>query len=92
MPKTQRLIANLVVLAGMRPGEIFGLKWEPLGSDYDNIRWRVYRGDVDSPKPVGRTDSLRFPTGCFISTPRRSSQSSGNKVGMCFRFESSIFN
>jgi integrase len=53
----ERLIAKLVVLAGMRPGEIFGLKWERLGSDYADIRQRVYRGDVDSPKSVR---SVRF--------------------------------
>jgi integrase len=48
----ERLIAKLAVLAGMRPGEIFGLKWERLGSEYADIRQRVYRGDVDSPKSV----------------------------------------
>ena len=53
----ERLIAKLVVLAGMRPGEIFGLKWERLGSDYADIRQRVYRGNVDSPKSV---QSVRF--------------------------------
>ncbi len=54
----ERLIAKLAVLAGMRPGEIFGrLKWARLGSDYADIRQRVYRGDVDSPKSVR---SVRF--------------------------------
>ena len=53
----ERLIAKLAVLAGMRPGEIFGLKWERLGSEYADIRQRVYRGDVDPPKSVR---SVRF--------------------------------
>lgn len=53
----ERLIAKLAVLAGMRPGEIFGLKWARLGSEYADIRQRVYRGDVDSPKSVR---SVRF--------------------------------
>jgi integrase len=46
----ERLIAKLGVLAGMRPGEIFGLTWARLESQYADIRQRVYRGEVDSPK------------------------------------------
>jgi integrase len=46
------LIARLAVLAGMRPGEIFGLRWARLEAQYADIRQRVYRGDVDSPKSV----------------------------------------
>lgn len=46
----ERLIAKLALLAGMRPGEIFGLKWARLEADYADIRQRVYRGDIDSPK------------------------------------------
>jgi integrase len=48
----ERLIAKLAVLAGMRPGEIFGLKWSLLEKDFADIQQRVYRGDVDSPKTV----------------------------------------
>jgi integrase len=46
----ERLIAQLAIVAGMRPGEIFGLTWERVGPDYAGIRQRVYRGQVDSPK------------------------------------------
>jgi len=46
------LIARLAILAGMRPGEIFGLRWGRLESEYADIRQRVYRGDIDSPKSV----------------------------------------
>ncbi len=53
----ERLIAKLALLAGMRPGEIFGLKWSRLDSEYADIRQRIYRGDVDSPKSVR---SVRF--------------------------------
>jgi len=53
----ERLIAKLAVLAGLRPGEIFGLKWSRLNSEYADIRQRVYRGYVDSPKTVR---SVRF--------------------------------
>lgn len=48
----ERLIAKLAVLAGMRPGEIFGLTWGRLEAEYADIRQRVYRGEVDSPKTV----------------------------------------
>jgi integrase len=45
----ERLIAKLAILAGMRPGEIFALTWGQI-SDHANIRQRVYRGILDSPK------------------------------------------
>ncbi len=37
-------------IPGMRPGEIFGLKWANRESLFAEIRQRVYRGDIDSPK------------------------------------------
>jgi len=46
----EQLIARLAVLAGMRPGEIFALKWGRLEAQYADIRQRVYRGDIDTPK------------------------------------------
>jgi integrase len=48
----ERLILLLALLAGMRPGEIFALTWERLESEYADIRQRIYRGDIDSPKSV----------------------------------------
>ena len=51
----EQLIAKLAVLAGMRPGEILGLTWERLTAQYADIRQRVYRGEVDSPKTVRST-------------------------------------
>ena len=53
----EQLIAKLALLAGMRPGEIFGLKWARMEADYADIRQRVYRGDIDSPKS---SRSVRF--------------------------------
>jgi integrase len=44
------LIAKLAVVAGMRPGEIFALRWCRLEREYVDIRERVYRGQIDSPK------------------------------------------
>jgi integrase len=46
----ERLVVKLVVLAGLRPGEIFGLRWEHLSETHADIRQRVYRGYIDSPK------------------------------------------
>lgn len=48
----ERLIVKLALLAGMRPGEIFALKWGRLVAHYADIRQRVYKGDIDSPKTV----------------------------------------
>lgn len=46
----ERLIARLAVVAGMRPGEIFALKWKRLEAEYADIQQRIYRGEIDSPK------------------------------------------
>jgi integrase len=52
LEQRERLIVKLAVLAGMRPGEIFGLKWGRLQTHCIQIRQRVYRGEVDTPKTV----------------------------------------
>jgi integrase len=44
------LIVKLAIIAGMRPGEIFGLTWGRLSGTYAEIVQRVYRGDIDTPK------------------------------------------
>jgi integrase len=48
--RRERLIAKLAILAGMRPGEIFALTWGEMNATYVNIRQRIYKGIVDSPK------------------------------------------
>jgi integrase len=50
LDERERLIAKLAILAGMRPGEIFALKWGQLAATYADIRQRVYRGLIDTPK------------------------------------------
>lgn len=52
----ERLIVQLAIIAGMRPGEIFGLTWGRLGPDYADVHQRVYRGEIDRPKT---TQSIR---------------------------------
>jgi len=46
----ERLIVKLAIIAGMRPGEIFGLTWGRLSDTHAEIVQRVYRGDIDTPK------------------------------------------
>lgn len=50
LEQRERLISKFAVLAGLRPGEIFGLKWARLSETHADIRQRVYRGEIDSPK------------------------------------------
>jgi integrase len=63
----ERLIAGLAILGGMRPGEIFGLKWGRLEAEYADIRQRVYRGDVDSPKSARSTRWAALPARLLAS-------------------------
>jgi integrase len=46
----ERLVAKLAILAGLRPGEILGLKWSHLTQTHAEIRQRLYRGKIDTPK------------------------------------------
>ena len=50
LERRERLIAKLAVIAGMRPGEIFALTWGQMTAAYADIRQRVYRGMIDTPK------------------------------------------
>jgi integrase len=43
-------ICMLATVGGMRPGEIFGLKWRHVKPDHLEIEQRLYRGKIDSPK------------------------------------------
>ena len=46
----ERLIVKFAIIAGMRPGEIFGLTWGRLSGTYaESVQW-IYRGDIDTPK------------------------------------------
>jgi integrase len=60
----ERLIARLALPAGMRPGESFGLKWQRMDAD---IRQRVYRGDVDSPKSAKSVRHAALSDGLLVS-------------------------
>jgi integrase len=46
----ERLIAKLAIIAGMRPGGIFGLTWGRLAEASAEVTQRVYRNKIDTPK------------------------------------------
>lgn len=55
LSQRERLIAKLAVLAGMRPGEIFAMTWGRLTATHADIRQRVYRRKLDTPKTHNST-------------------------------------
>lgn len=46
----ERLIVRLAIFAGMRPGEIFALKWQHVSEDSVQIEQRIYQGKIGTPK------------------------------------------
>jgi integrase len=63
LDQRERLIARLAILAGMRPGEIFALTWGRLTATCADIRQRVYRGVVDTPKTDNSTRKAALSEG-----------------------------
>jgi integrase len=59
----ERLVVKLAILAGLRPGEIFGLQWGHLSETHADIRQRVYRGKIDSPKTNRSLRKAALPKG-----------------------------
>lgn len=63
LDRRERLIAKLAVIAGMRPGEIFALTWGRMATTYADIRQRVYRGAIDTPKTDQSVRKAALPEG-----------------------------
>ena len=63
LDQRERLIAKLAVVAGMRPGEIFALTWGRMAATYADVRQRVYRGAIDSPKTHQSVRQAALPEG-----------------------------
>jgi integrase len=63
LDQRERLVVKLAVLTGMRPGEIFALTWGRLNSTYIDIRQRVYRGVIDTPKTTLSVRHAALPEG-----------------------------
>ena len=59
----ERLILKFAVLAGMRPGEIFGLQRGDIGDSHVHVKRRVYRGDLDKPKTTKSIRNVGLPEG-----------------------------
>jgi len=59
----ERLIAKLAIFAGMRPGEIFGLQWRAVHEGSTDVRQRVYKGKVDTPKTTRSFWTVAFSPG-----------------------------
>jgi integrase len=63
LPLRERLIVKLAVLAGMRPGEIFGLRRGHVEETHASVCQRVYRGDIDTPKTAKSVRKVALPEG-----------------------------
>jgi integrase len=66
LAQRERLIVKVAILAGMRPGEIFGLTWGRLQGEYAEIRQRVYRGQLDSPKTLKSVREVALSKGLLL--------------------------
>lgn len=59
----ERLIAQLAIIAGMRPGEILALTWGSLAGTTAEISRRLYRGKLDTPKTQRSNREAAFSDG-----------------------------
>jgi integrase len=56
-------VCMLATIAGMRPGEIFALKWRHVTEDHIDVEQRLYRGQIDSPKTPKSKRSVALSEG-----------------------------
>lgn len=63
LQKRERLIVKFAVLAGLRPGEILALQWRHLLDTHADIRQRIYRGRIDTPKTRRSTRNAALSSG-----------------------------
>jgi integrase len=63
LAQRERLVVKLAIVAGMRPGEIFALTWGRLTTTYADVRQRIYRGVIDSPKTSFSVRQAALPEG-----------------------------
>ena len=71
----ERLIAKLAILAGLRPGEIFGLTWGRLAEASAEVTQRVYRNKVDTPKTNNSVRKAALTEGVLLDLRKWRSQS-----------------
>jgi integrase len=65
LAQRERLVVKFAILAGMRPGEIFALAWGCLTTACADVRQRVYRGVIGSPKTSFPVRKAALPEGLF---------------------------
>jgi integrase len=58
----ERLIARLAVFEGLRPGEIFAIRWKAVRNDAIRVERRVYKRIFDTPKN-GKTREVAISDG-----------------------------
>src|SRR6516165_1027828 len=63
-------VCMLATVAGMPPGEIFGLKWRHVRADHIQIEQRLYRGQIDSPKTNQSKRSVALSQGLQTAIAR----------------------
>jgi len=64
------LIAKFAILAGMRPGEIFALRWGRVGAGSAEVTERVYEGVLDTPKTDQSVRKAALAEGLIASLER----------------------
>ena len=77
LDQRERLIAKLAILAGMRPGEIFALTWGRLTATHADIRQRVYRRKIDTPKTDNSTRKAALSEGLLAEIESVAADGSG---------------
>jgi integrase len=81
------LIVKLAILAGMRPGEIFGLTWGRIAEASAEVTQRVYRNKVDTPKTQQSVREAAL-SASLIQDLESWRASSGCSLGSAFVFPS----
>jgi len=70
LDQRENLICSLAILAGMRPGEIFALRWGRIGEACAEVTERVYEGILDTPKTDKSIRKAALTDGLMASLER----------------------
>lgn len=81
------LIRKLAILAGMRPGEIFALRWGRVGEAFADVQERVYEGILDTPKTTQSVRKAAMADGVVVALEHWR-RASGNPGAEAFVFPS----
>jgi integrase len=87
LDQRERLIAKLAILAGMRPGEIFGLTWGRVAEAAAEVTQRVYRGKIDTPKTHHSVREAALTDGLLTDLEEWASKTGGKSTAYVFPSE-----